>query len=45
MRDIDIMFNNAKSYNEDESQIYKEAVFLQVSPITVFLGIWRFNVN
>ncbi|KAL9594152.1 MAG: hypothetical protein Q9219_007189 [cf. Caloplaca sp. 3 TL-2023] len=29
MRDIDIMFNNAKSYNQDESQIYKDAVLLQ----------------
>ena len=26
------MFNNAKSYNTDESQIYKDAVYLQVSP-------------
>ena len=30
MRDIDIMFNNAKAYNQDESQIYKEAAYLQV---------------
>ena len=30
MRDIDTMFNNAKSYNQDESQIYKDAVYLQV---------------
>ena len=30
MRDIDTMFNNAKAYNTDESQIYKEAVYLQV---------------
>ncbi|KAI4143340.1 MAG: hypothetical protein L6R39_004604 [Caloplaca ligustica] len=29
MRDIDTMFNNAKSYNQDESQIYKDAVLLQ----------------
>ena len=29
MRDIDTMFNNAKMYNQDESQIYKDAVFLQ----------------
>ena len=29
MKDIDTMFNNAKKYNEDESNIYKEAVFLQ----------------
>ncbi|CAD6571707.1 MAG: hypothetical protein ASARMPREDX12_004659 [Alectoria sarmentosa] len=29
MRDIDVMFNNAKSYNQDESQIYKDAVYLQ----------------
>ncbi len=30
IRDIDVMFNNAKSYNTDESQIYKDAVYLQV---------------
>lgn len=30
MRDVDTMFNNAKSYNQDESQIYKDAVYLQV---------------
>ena len=30
MRDIDTMFNNAKMYNEDESQIYQEAEYLQV---------------
>ena len=29
MRDVDVMFNNAKMYNEDESQIYKDAVKLQ----------------
>ncbi|KAL8784441.1 MAG: hypothetical protein Q9213_003964 [Squamulea squamosa] len=29
MRDIDTMFNNAQSYNQDESQIYKDAVVLQ----------------
>lgn len=29
MRDIDTMFNNARSYNQDESQIYKDAVHLQ----------------
>ncbi|KAL8808433.1 MAG: hypothetical protein Q9200_004266 [Gallowayella weberi] len=29
MRDIDTMFNNAKAYNQDESQIYKDAVILQ----------------
>ncbi|KAL8732176.1 MAG: hypothetical protein Q9166_002923 [cf. Caloplaca sp. 2 TL-2023] len=29
MRDIDTMFNNAKQYNQDESQIYKDAVILQ----------------
>ena len=30
MKDIDTMFNNAKMYNEDESQIYQEAEYLQV---------------
>ncbi|KAJ5377867.1 uncharacterized protein N7496_005276 [Penicillium cataractarum] len=30
MRDLDLMFNNAKAYNQSESQIYKDAVDLQV---------------
>ncbi|KAF7590179.1 hypothetical protein BBP40_003200 [Aspergillus hancockii] len=30
MRDMDLMFNNAKVYNQPESQIYKDAVDLQV---------------
>lgn len=30
MKDVDTMFNNAKMYNEDESQIYQEAEYLQV---------------
>ncbi|EED14141.1 RSC complex subunit (RSC1), putative [Talaromyces stipitatus ATCC 10500] len=30
MRDVDLMFNNAKSYNEPNSQIYKDAEDLQV---------------
>ncbi|MCJ1391941.1 hypothetical protein MMC18_004808 [Xylographa bjoerkii] len=29
MKDVDTMFNNAKSYNQDESQIYKDALYLQ----------------
>lgn len=29
MRDVDLMFENAKQYNQDESQIYKDAVELQ----------------
>ena len=29
MKDVDTMFENAKSYNQDESQIYKDAVELQ----------------
>ncbi|KAK5015708.1 hypothetical protein LTR60_002746, partial [Cryomyces antarcticus] len=29
MKDVDLMFENAKQYNEDESQIYKDAVDLQ----------------
>lgn len=29
MRDIDLMFNNAKAYNQPESQLYKDAVDLQ----------------
>jgi len=29
MRDIELMFENAKSYNTDESQVYQDAVFLQ----------------
>ena len=38
MRDVDTMFNNAKSYNTDESQIYKEAAHLQVRSIACILG-------
>ncbi|KAB8236731.1 putative RSC complex subunit (RSC1) [Aspergillus alliaceus] len=30
MRDMDLMFNNAKVYNQPESQIYKDAADLQV---------------
>ena len=29
MRDVDLMFENAKVYNQDESQIYKDAIHLQ----------------
>jgi chromatin structure-remodeling complex subunit RSC1/2 len=29
MKDIELMFENAKSYNTDESQVYQDAVFLQ----------------
>ena len=29
LRDLDLMFENAKEYNEDESQIYEDAVELQ----------------
>lgn len=31
MKDINTMFNNAKSYNEDDSQIHREAEYLQVN--------------
>ncbi|QIX00289.1 hypothetical protein AMS68_005806 [Peltaster fructicola] len=30
MGDVNLMFNNAKNYNTDESQIYKDAMTLQV---------------
>jgi chromatin structure-remodeling complex subunit RSC1/2 len=30
MADVNLIFNNAKSYNTDESQIYKDAVTLQI---------------
>ncbi|WPG97322.1 Hypothetical protein R9X50_00009600 [Acrodontium crateriforme] len=30
MTDVNLMFNNAKGYNTDDSQIYKEAVQLQI---------------
>ena len=30
LKDIEQIFDNAKLYNEDESQIYKDAVDLQV---------------
>ena len=34
--DMNKMFENAKSYNEDDSQIYKDAVALQVRALSVF---------
>lgn len=40
MKDIDLMFDNAKTYNRDDSQIYKDAVELQVR--TAFT---RWNLN
>lgn len=41
MKDIDTMFNNAKIYNEDESQVYKDAVQLQVPFLnTVYLDMF-----
>lgn len=30
MRDMDLMFNNAKSYNQPDSELYRDAVDLQV---------------
>lgn len=30
MKDVDVMFENAKMYNEDDSEIYKDAVDLQI---------------
>lgn len=35
MRDVETMFENAKMYNRDDSQIYKDAVDLQVSRFPV----------
>ncbi|KAF2122046.1 chromatin structure-remodeling complex protein rsc1 [Lophiotrema nucula] len=29
MQDVELMFENAKSYNEDDSQVYQDAVYLQ----------------
>ncbi|KAF2177403.1 chromatin structure-remodeling complex protein rsc1 [Zopfia rhizophila CBS 207.26] len=29
MQDVELMFENAKAYNEDDSQVYKDAVYLQ----------------
>jgi hypothetical protein len=43
MRDIDTMFNNAKAYNLDESQIYKDAISLQVNlPLLNLLAMTNF---
>lgn len=33
MQDANLMFENAKLFNEDESQIYRDAVTLQVCHI------------
>ena len=45
MRDIDVMFNNAKSYNQDESQIYKDAVYLQVCLCNASLALPMLTVR
>lgn len=45
MRDIDVMFNNAKSYNQDESQIYKDAVYLQVSTRNPSLALHMLTIR
>ncbi len=37
MRDIELMFENAKTYNEDESEIYMDAVELQACILTLNL--------
>ncbi|KAF2258533.1 hypothetical protein CC78DRAFT_572430 [Lojkania enalia] len=29
MQDVELMFENAKTYNEDDSQVYQDAVYLQ----------------
>ncbi|KAF2144424.1 uncharacterized protein K452DRAFT_356624 [Aplosporella prunicola CBS 121167] len=29
MKDVELMFENAKQYNQDESQVYQDAVYLQ----------------
>jgi Bromodomain len=34
--DMDLMFNNAKLYNADESQIFEDAVTLQVNDFREF---------
>ena len=33
---MDKMFENAKSYNEDDSQIYRDAVTLQVGVLCIY---------
>jgi Bromodomain len=45
MKDVEIMFENAKMYNRDDSQIYKDAVDLQVRIRCSFgFGYLRFNI-
>jgi len=43
MKDVEIMFENAKMYNRDDSQIYKDAVDLQVCR-RCSSGHSRFNI-
>lgn len=38
MQDANLMFENAKLFNEDDSQIYKDAVILQASCDTSFIA-------
>ena len=35
MKDVELMFNNAKQYNEDDSIIYQDAVDLMVKSTNV----------
>lgn len=39
--DMKLMFDNAKLYNADESQIYDDAVALQVTPAPIVQANWR----
>lgn len=45
MKDVDTMFNNAKLYNEDESQVYKDAVQLQVRTLSVVVRCGQHFAN
>jgi len=37
MKDVELMFNNAKQYNEDDSIIYQDAVDLMVRSTNVLM--------
>jgi len=37
MKDVELMFNNAKQYNEDDSIIYQDAVDLMVKSTNVLM--------
>jgi hypothetical protein len=46
IEDMELMFENAKAFNEDDSQLYKDAVLLQVNllnPLDLIIKLLTFR--